>query len=85
MPPRIMRTIRGHVRVAVRVIVEQEGSVFAALVDQPGPSKYFARLALDAAKKWTFPAVADAQDQRLELVRFDFSREGTTASAVELP
>jgi hypothetical protein len=68
----------------VRLIVEQGGTVFAALVDDPGPSKYFERLALDAAKKWTFPATV-AQSQRLEMVSFDFSREGATGSAVELP
>src|SRR5438270_10859372 len=85
VPPRARHTIRGHIRVSVRVMVDQDGTVFAALVDQPGPSRYFRRLAIEAAKKWTFPP-ADRADtpQRLELVRFVFSRQGTTAHAVAL-
>lgn len=65
----------------VRLIVNKDGSVFAALVDDPGPSRYFEQVAIDAAKKWTFPAV-DAEDSRVELVRFDFSSQGATGQAV---
>ncbi|TLY71579.1 MAG: hypothetical protein E6K46_06115 [Gammaproteobacteria bacterium] len=85
VPPRARHTIRGHIRVSVRVMVDQDGTVFAALVDQPGPSRYFRRLAIEAAKKWTFPP-ADRADtpQRLELVRFVFSRQATTAHAIAL-
>jgi TonB family protein len=80
IPDRARRTIRGHVRVSIRVIVEKDGSVFAALTEQRGPSRYFERLALDAAKKWTFtPAQADAR--RFTLIQFDFSRAGATAQA----
>src|SRR6185437_7745576 len=80
VPQSVRRNIHGHVRVQVRVIVDKDGSVFAALVDQPGPSRYFEGVAIEAAKKWTFPA-ADTQESRLELIHFDFSREGTTAHA----
>jgi TonB family protein len=83
IPPRIRESIRGHVRVAVRLIVDKEGSVFAALVDEPGPSRYFERLAIEAAKKWTFPPL-DTTGSRLELVRFDFTRQGATGRAVEI-
>jgi serine/threonine protein kinase len=76
-------TIRGTVRVSVRVIVEQDGTVFAALTEESGPSRYFERLAIDAAKQWTFPR-SDTAAQRLVLVRFAFSRDGTTARAVPL-
>ena len=79
VPQAIRRTIRGHVRVTVRVIVDKDGSVFAALIDQPGPSRYFERVAIEAAKKWTFPPM-DAQG--LKLVRFDFTRDGATGHAV---
>jgi protein TonB len=81
VPSRARRTIRGHVKVTVRLIVDKDGSVFAALVDNPGPSRYFERIAIDAAKKWTFPA-ADGTDSRLELVQFDFTSQGTTGAAV---
>jgi TonB family protein len=83
VPDRARRTIRGHVRVSIRVIVEKDGTVFAALTEQRGPSRYFERLAIDAAKKWTFPPT-DAAAQRFMLVKFDFTRQGTTAQAVPL-
>ena len=76
-------TIRGHIKVWVRVIVDQDGSVFAAVADRTGPSRYFQRLAVDAAKKWTFPPV-DTPARRLMQVRFEFSRDGVTGRAVTL-
>jgi TonB family protein len=77
------RTIRGHIKVWVRVIVDQDGSVFAAVLDRSGPSRYFQRLALEAAKKWTFPSVS-TPPRRLLQIRFDFGRDGTTGSAIAL-
>jgi TonB family protein len=67
----------------VRVIVSQDGSVFAAVADRPGPSRYFQRLAIEAAKQWTFPP-ADTASPRVMQIRFDFSRDRTTARAVTL-
>jgi TonB family protein len=69
--------------VSVRVIVDKQGNVFAALVDQTGPSRYLERLAIEAAKKWTFPP-SDDQQQRLMVVRFDFTRDGASAHAAAL-
>jgi outer membrane biosynthesis protein TonB len=83
VPLRARRTIRGHIKVWVRVIVDQDGSVFAAVPDRTGPSKYFQRLAVEAAKKWTFPAM-DTPSRRLMQIRFDFSRDGSTGRAVTL-
>ena len=83
IPKGARRTIHGHIRVSVRLIIDKDGSVFAALVDDPGPSRYFRRLAIEAAKKWTFTP-ADTEAQRLALVRFTFSREGATGHAVAL-
>jgi hypothetical protein len=65
------------------VIVNEDGTVFAALTDSHGPSRYFERLAIEAAKKWTFIA-ADGSDQRIMLIRFAFSRDNDTASAIAL-
>lgn len=81
--PGARRTIRGHIKVWVRVMVARDGSVSTAVVDRAGPSSYFQKVAVDAAKKWTFPAVDNAS-QRLIQVRFDFSHDGTTAHAVAL-
>jgi TonB family protein len=83
VPRNARRTLRGHISVWVRVIVDPDGSVFAAVADRAGPSRYLRRLAIEAAKKWTFPPV-DTPSQRLMQVRFDFSREGATGHAVTL-
>lgn len=83
VPLSARRTIHGHIKVWVRVIVEQDGSVLAALLDLPGPSRYFQRLALQAAKKWTFPP-APSSSRRLLQIRFEFSRDGTRGRAVPL-
>jgi TonB family protein len=79
--PRSARaTIHGHVKVAVLVIVDASGNVIDALMENPGPSPYFARLAKEASRKWKFPP-ADNQDSRQWLLRFEFGRGGTTAWA----
>jgi len=83
VPHSALRTIRGHIKVWVRIIVDEDGSVLAADVDRPGPSRYFQRLALRAAKQWTFPTVA-ASPRRLMQIRFDFSRDGARGQAVAL-
>jgi len=83
VPQGARRSIRGQFKVWVRVIVSQDGSVFAAVADRPGPSRYFQRLAIEAAKQWTFPP-ADTASPRVMQIRFDFSRDRTTARAVTL-
>lgn len=83
VPPSARRTIKGHINVWVRVIVDPDGSVFAATADRVGPSRYFQRLSIEAAKQWTFPPI-DTESRRLMQIRFDFSRDGTTASAVTI-
>jgi TonB family protein len=83
VPRSARRTIHGHVKVWVRVVVDPDGSVLTAVADQTGPSRYFQRLALEAAEKWMFPPV-DTPSRRVMQVRFDFSRDGTTGRAVAL-
>lgn len=74
------QTIRGTIVVSVRVTVGKEGTVLGATPVIRGPSRYFERLAVEAAKKWTFtPAVQE--EQRIMLVSFSFKRAGTTARA----
>ena len=77
VPRSVRRTIRRHIKVWVRIIVEPDGSVFAATADRIDTSKYLLRLAIEAARKWTFPPI-DSQSQRLIQIRFDFGRHGTT-------
>jgi TonB family protein len=83
VPAAARRTIRGHIKVWVRVIVNQDGSVFAAVPDRAGPSRYFERVAVEAAQQWRFPP-ADTPPQRIMQLHFDFSRDGTTGRAVRV-
>jgi len=78
VPQSALDTIRGTIRVAVRVSIDKQGVVVAAAADDPGPSRYFKRLSIEAAKKWTFTP-ASSEEQRTMLVRFNFTRNGTTA------
>jgi TonB family protein len=72
-------TIRGTVRVAVRVHVDAAGNVSQADLDSPGPSQYFADLAMKAARRWEFtsPEVDGRSVPSEWLIRFEFSQSGT--------
>jgi outer membrane biosynthesis protein TonB len=80
-----LNTIRGHVKVDVRVSVDANGKVSNAGFKSAGPSHYFAGLALDAARKWTFePAQAGGRGvPSTWILQFDFARSGVDATAVE--
>jgi TonB family protein len=66
-------TIRGKVRINVKVHVDESGRVTAAALDAPGPSQYFADRALAAARLWLFaPAKMDGHNVPSEWVlRFE--------------
>ncbi|GFE79516.1 hypothetical protein GCM10011487_15160 [Steroidobacter agaridevorans] len=84
VPQSALDTIRGTIRVIVRVTLDKQGTVIAAAAEDSGPSRYFERLSLEAAKKWTFtPATLD--DRRVMFVRFYFRRDGATANASPEP
>ncbi len=74
-------SIRGQIKVAVRVTVDGAGNVVAENLELRGSSRYFARLAADAAKKWKF-APAPGQPPREWQLQFEFSRGGVTGQAV---
>jgi TonB family protein len=80
VPLSARESIHGHIKVTVRVTVDRSGEVVHEAVEDPGSSRYFARLATEAARKWKF-APADNQDSREWLVRFEFARDGTTGRA----
>jgi len=80
VPRHARNTIRGRIKVAVRVTVDSSGNVVDETLENPGPSRYFARLATTAARKWKF-APADNQESRKWLLRFDFSRGGASGHA----
>jgi TonB family protein len=72
-------TIQGTVGVQVEVRVDRSGNVLVATLDSPGPSRYFAELALQAARRWKFsPAKIDGRDVSSEwILRFEFVRTET--------
>ena len=78
VPASARRTITGTVRVNVRVNVDASGKVGEASLASPANSKYFANLALKAAREWEFsPAQGGVQTK---LLHFRFRRGGTEVS-----
>jgi TonB family protein len=81
--PSARRTIQGTIKVRVRVDVDAAGNVAKAKLEVSGPSKYFSRVAMEAAREWKFvPAGADESGAREWKVQFAFSRAKTEVSAV---
>jgi TonB family protein len=79
VPQSARDTIRGTVRVGIRVALDETGNVAEARFDSLGPSKYFARVAMQAAQGWKFaPPQADGPNKAKEwLLRFEFRRDST--------
>jgi TonB family protein len=85
VPRSARQTIQGKIKVTVRVQVDPSGGVSNARLDSPGPSKYFANLALQAARRWKFrPAQLNGQAvSSVWVLRFRFGRHTTDVSPVE--
>ncbi len=79
--PGALATIRGTVRVTVKLHVDPAGNVSSAELFSPGPSRYFADQALQAAHRWDFaPAKVDGHAVASDwLVRFEFTPSITKA------
>jgi TonB family protein len=61
-PQKARDTIRGKVRLSLKVNVDDSGNVTQATLDGPGPSQYFADRTLAAAQLWKFvPAKIDGR------------------------
>ena len=78
-------TIRGRVRVGIKVHVDPAGAVSDAELDSPGPSQYFADLALQAARKWAFtpPEVGGKSVASEWSLRFVFTQSDTKVTPVQ--
>ena len=76
-----LATIQGTVRVVVKVHVDAAGNVSEALVETPGPSKYFADQSVQAARGWVFnsPEVDGHSAPSEWSIRFDFTSSGVRA------
>jgi TonB family protein len=77
-------SIRGRIKVTVRVTVDRSGNVVGQRLLNSGSSKYFARLASTAAGKWKF-APTDKQGSRAWLLQFEFTRGDVVGHAAAAP
>ncbi len=71
---RSTRTIQGKVALSVRAQVDPQGNVTSVELDSPGPSKYFADLALKAVRQWKFAPRNVGSEW---IIRFQFRRGET--------
>jgi len=74
-------TISGTIRVEVAAHVDAAGNVSDVQLANPGPSRYFAELALKAARQWEFssPEINGRSMPSDWLIRFEFRNTGTQA------
>ena len=77
VPQSARNTIEGTVRVRVRAAVDASGNVTGATLESAGPSQYFARLALEAARGWKFSPESGQSAPRAWVLRFEFARTAT--------
>jgi TonB family protein len=81
------QTIHGKVRVRVELAVDPSGNVSSANLAVPGPSKYFARLAIESSQQWKFqPAGVNGQPAPSHwALEYRFGRSATEVTPVALP
>ena len=83
--PAAMESIKGKVDISVRVMVDPGGDVTDARLDSPGSSQYFARVTLEAARKWKFrPSQAAGQAvPTVWILQFEFTQSGIEVTPSE--
>ena len=74
VPQSARNSIQGKVSVSVKAQVDPRGNVIDVELDSPGPSKYFADIALKAVRQWKF-----APKKSEWIIRFQFRRAETSA------
>lgn len=81
-----LATIQGTVRVGVKVHVDASGNVSEATLQNAGPSRYFADLALKAARQWVFtPPEANGRSAPSDwVIQFGITQAGATATANQI-
>jgi len=77
--PSARRTIQGKIKVRVQVDVDANGNVTEARLKDAGPSKYFARVSVEAARRWKFTPARD--EKRQWTLMFAYTRARTEAEA----
>jgi len=70
------------VTVNVKVSVDRSGAVVDAELESRAGSKYFDRMALQAARRWRFRPASDAGNdgESTRRLRFEFRTDGCDAS-----
>ena len=75
VPQKALSTITGRLKVTVRAHVDARGNIERTEFASAGPSRYFANLAMQSAREWTF---APTQSPRTFHLTFTFTRGGVT-------
>jgi TonB family protein len=72
-------TIRGKVKLNIRVDVDSAGAVTDAKIEGSGGSRYFSDLALKTVRQWKFEPVKvnGSETSQRWRIRFEFLRSGT--------
>ena len=85
VPAKARATIRGKVTINIRVGVNDAGSVVDVKNESPESSRFFGRLALQAARRWKFvPANPGQSAQSREwTLRFQFVRDARRPVSVQ--
>jgi TonB family protein len=85
VPAKASSTIHGRVEVTVRVTTDKNGGVASAEPESLGSSKYFTKLAVEAARRWRFkPARVDGRAVSSQwILHFHFEPAETTVTPVE--
>jgi TonB family protein len=80
------QTVQGHLKVAVRVSVSPSGDVVGERFESPGPSRYFSRVSMEAARQWKFkpPQVAGQNVPSEWILHFEFTNAGTRVTTSQV-
>jgi TonB family protein len=86
VPKSARNTVTGKIKVNVQVDVDSSGRVTSARLTRSGPSRYFANLALKAAREWEFspPELNGQPSASAWMLHFRFSRAGADVSSERL-
>ena len=83
IPAQARNTVRGVATVAVRVAVDPSGDVTEATLEGGG-SRYFGKLAQEAARQWQFAPAAGA-GPRSWVLRFEITPTATEVTPLPAP
>jgi TonB family protein len=78
-------TIRGTVRINVRVQINPDGTVSTAELANRAPSQFFAAAALKSARQWQFATPSSSRTSGANpsaIIRFDFTPTSTSAALI---